>query len=99
MTDADWAKIQHFIDAAKERGELVEVSSRQELLSPLEVAKRLGMSRTTVLRRIATGEIHASKVGTHHRVTLQELERYNRELMLRAAEPSADDIEAELSGD
>ncbi|WP_415100985.1 helix-turn-helix domain-containing protein [Nocardioides sp.] len=67
--------------------------------SPAEVAKRLGMSRSTVLRRIANGDCAATKVGTHHRIPLAEFERYNHELMRRMAEASAPDIEAELFGE
>ena len=99
LSDDDWETIRVFLEAAKERGEVVEFSSRVELLSPAEVAKRLGMSRTTVLRRIADGDLKATKVGTHHRIPLAEFERYSRELMRRMAEVSAEDIEAELFGD
>lgn len=99
LSDDDWETIRSFLDEAKERGEVVEFSSRVKLLTPAEVAKRLGMSRTTVLRRIADGDLMATKVGTHHRVPLAEFERYSRELMRRMVEVSADDIEAELFGD
>ena len=98
LSDDDWASIRAFLEAAKERGEVVEFSSRAELLTPAQVAKRLGMSRSTVLRRIADGDLVATKVGTHHRIPLAEFERYSRELMRRMAEASAEDIEAELFG-
>ncbi len=98
LSDDDWASIRAFLEAAKERGEVVEFSSRVELLTPAQVAKRLGMSRSTVLRRIADGDLVATKVGTHHRVPLADFERYSRELMRRMAEASAEDIEAELFG-
>lgn len=99
LSDEDWETIRSFLNAAKDRGEVVEFSSRVELLTPAEVAKRLGMSRSTVLRRIADGDLEATKVGTHHRVPLAEFERYSHELMRRMAEASAADIEAELFGD
>lgn len=99
LSDDDWETIRSFLDAAKARGEVVEFSSRVELLTPAEVAKRLGMSRSTILRRIADGDLHATKVGTHHRIPLSEFERYSHELMRRMAEASAEDIEAELFGE
>lgn len=99
LSDDDWESIRAFLNAAKEKGEVVEFSSRVELLSPAEVAKRLDMSRSTVLRRIADGDLKATKVGTHHRIPLAEFERYSRELMRRMAEVSAEDIEAELFGE
>ena len=98
LSDDDWVSIRSFLEATKERGEVVEFSSRVELLTPAEVAKRLGMYRTTVLRRIADGDLMATNVGTHHRIPLAEFERYSHELMRRLAEASADDIEAELFG-
>lgn len=99
VSDDDWETIRAFLDAAKDRGEVVELSSRVELLTPAEVAKRLGMSRSTVLRRIADGDLKATKVGTHHRIPLGEFERYSHELMHRMAEASASDIDAELFGE
>ena len=99
LSSDDWARVRAFLDSAKKRGEMVDLSTRVELLTPVEVAKRLGMSRSTVLRRIADGEIAATKVGTHHRIPLNEYERYSRELMRRLAEASAADIEAELFGE
>ena len=97
LTDDDWETIRAFLDAARGRGEVVELASRVELLTPAEVAKRLGMSRTTVLRRIADGDLKATKVGTHRRIPLGEFERYSHELMRRMAAASAADIEAELA--
>jgi excisionase family DNA binding protein len=98
LSDDDWETIRAFLNAAKEKGEVVELAARVELLTPAEVAKRLGMSRSTVLRRIADGDLQATKVGSHHRIPLGEFKRYNRELMRRMAEASAEDIEAELFG-
>lgn len=99
LSDDDWETIRAFLNAAKGKGEVVEFSSRVELLTPAEVAKRLGMSRSTVVRRIADGDLEAMKVGTHHRIPLGEFERYSHELMRRMAETSASDIEAELFGE
>jgi len=96
LSDDDWAAVRAVFDSARKRGEVVDLSSRTVLLTPAEVARRLGMSRTTVLRRITEGDIHATKVGTHHRIPLAEFERYSHELMRRMAEASAADIEAEL---
>ena len=96
LSSDDWARVRAFLDSAKKRGEVVGFFARVEPLTPAEVAKRLGMSRSTVLRRIADGDIRATKVGTHHRIPLNEYERYSRELMRRRAEASAHDIEVEL---
>ena len=99
LSDDDWGRVRAFIDSAKQRGEVVDFSTRVELLTPAEVAARLGMSRSTVLRRIADGEIRAIKVGTHHRIPLNEYERYSQDLIRRMTEAAATDIEAELFGE
>lgn len=98
LSDDDWASVRAFLDAAGQKGELVDLSARLVLLTPTEVAKRLGMSRSTVRRRIADGELKATKVGTHHRIPLPEYERFSRELMRRMAAASAGEISAELFG-
>lgn len=99
LSDDDWARMRAFLDSAKQRGEVVHLSSEVELLSPAEVGRRLSMSRTTVRRRIASGELKAIKVGAHNRITLAEYERFSTEMMRRMAEATADDIAAELFGD
>lgn len=99
LSDDDWARMRAFLNAAREKGEVVDLSARVELLSPAEVARRLGMSRSTVRRRILDGDLKAVKVGTHHRITLAEYERFSEELMRRMAQAAATDIEAELFGE
>ena len=98
LADGGWEAVRDFLETAKENGEVVQLTSRVGLLTPAEVAKRLGMSRTTVLRRIADGHLLATKVGTHHSIPFAELERYSRELMRQMAEVSAEDIGNELRG-
>ena len=99
LTDDDWVRVRAFLDAARARGEVVDLSSRVEMLSPAEVAMRLGMSRSTVRRRILNGDLQAVKVGTHHRIPRVEYERFSDELMLRMVQASASDIDAELFGE
>ena len=99
LSEEDWSRVRAFLDAAREKGEVVDLSARVALLTPAEVAERLGMSRSTVRRRIVDGELKAIKVGTHHRITLAEYERFSHELMLRMAAASADEISAELFGE
>lgn len=97
--DQDRARVHAFLEPAKEPGEVVDFVARVELLTSAQIAHRLGMSRSTVLRRIADGDIRVTKVGSHHRVPLTEYERYSRELMRRMVEASAADIKAEQFGE
>lgn len=98
LTDTDWSAIQSFLNDAREVGAVVELSQRIDAMSPAEFARRLSMSRATVLRRIADGSITATKVGTHHRISESELKRFSDQQMVRMAEAMAPEIEAELFG-
>ncbi len=47
-------------------------------LTPNQAADMLNVSRGYVLRRIAAGELPARMVGTHHRITLDDLLAYKQ---------------------
>lgn len=99
LSDTDWSAIQSFLNAAREAGAEVELSQRTNAMSPAEFARRLSMSRATVLRRIADGTITATKTGTHHRISEAEFKRFSDQQMTRMAEAMAPEIEAELFGE
>ncbi len=99
LSDTDWSAIQSFLDQAREAGAVVELSQRTDAMSPAEFARRLSMSRATVLRRIADGSIKATKAGTHHRISEAELKRFSNQQMVRMAEAMAPEVEAELFGE
>jgi excisionase family DNA binding protein len=86
------------VRAAAEAGETVTVTSAVRMLTPAQVGRRLGLSRSTVTRRIARGEIHAVMVGNRHRIPYPEYQRVWRELARRIAADSAADVEADLFG-
>jgi len=83
---------------AAEEGRAISVSTRTKTLTPAEMAERLGVSRTTISRRIAAGQIKALQVGNRHRVPVAEYDRFRRELMESVAEHYAADVEADLFG-
>lgn len=99
LSDDDWAAIRAFVETANREGAAVKLQTREVYLTPAQVAKRLSMSRSTVLRRIADGELKAVKVGTHHKVPYTEFKRFSDEILRRMAVAIAPDIEAELLGD
>lgn len=96
--DPQWAAVAEYLQAAAAAGEVVRLTARPELLTPAEAAVRLGMSRSTVTRKIAAGEIRAIKVGTHHRIPIREFERFHDEQMATLIRDTSDDIEADLYG-
>lgn len=50
----------------------------KELYTTTESAALLGISRSTLMKLIESGDIEAVKVGTHHRVPADELLAYQR---------------------
>lgn len=79
-------------------GETVEVHTRVQTMTPSEVATRLGISTSTVSRRIKAGEIRTIKVGNCHRIPVPEYHAFRRLLMGQMVEHFADDLEADLVG-
>jgi len=51
-----------YVLRARENGEVVSMRSRAQFLPPEAAGGRLGMSRSTVTRKIEAGEIKAIKV-------------------------------------
>lgn len=50
----------------------------KELFTTTESAAMLGLSRATLMKLIDSGEIEATKVGTHHRIPAQSLVAFRR---------------------
>lgn len=94
-----WMKdVLEYVQHAAEQGEEVEIRSRRVLLTPAQAAERLGISRATVARKIAKGEIAAEKRGSHHRITEAEVRRFHQDRMNAAVSLYADELTAELEG-
>jgi len=98
VSDSDLAALAAFATEQVSAGKRLTVIAEDVLLTPEEVAQRLNLSRTTIRRRIADGELKSIKVGTHHRIPYPEYQRFAHELMVRFAQASGADIEAELFG-
>ena len=47
-----------------------------DLLSPADVARRLGVTEADVLAIIESGELSAKKIGASHRIKRTELDAY-----------------------
>lgn len=95
-----WAKT--LVDRVREAaasGQTVTVTAEERMLTPEQMARRLGLHRSTIARKILAGEIRALKVGNRHRVPYSEFQRYREHMLDRIARASAPDVEAELFGD
>jgi excisionase family DNA binding protein len=47
-----------------------------DLLSPADVAKKLGVPEADVMSIISSGELAAKKIGTSYRITRAALDKY-----------------------
>ena len=88
-----------FVREAAMSGETVMVTSRRRMMTPEEVADSLGVSRSTISRRIKAGEISAVKVGNRNRIPYAEFERYAVAANRRMLALVVDEIDMELMGD
>ncbi|AMS05928.1 MAG: helix-turn-helix domain-containing protein [Acidipropionibacterium acidipropionici] len=77
--------IMNMLDSIAEGGSLTVTSMPAELTTSM-AAHLLGVSRTTLMKRIDRGEIPARKVGTHHRLATADVMRARDERRRQAME-------------
>lgn len=92
-------RLEDFVREAAASGETIEVTSRLVMMTPEQVADNLGVSRSTISRKIKAGEIRAVKVGNRNRIPYDEFARLADVGNRHMAELVADEIDAELFGD
>lgn len=68
------------------RGRTVTVSALPEELTTTVAAEQLGVSRSTLMKWIRTGDIDAHKVGAHTRVRTADVMALRRERVTRQRE-------------
>jgi len=81
------------------QGKAVSVEPDLKMMTTSQFAARFGCSRSTVSRLIKLGAIHAEMVGSHHRISEVEFERYCDVRARAMMTLVADDLDAELFGD
>ena len=96
--DPEWAALADYLREAAAAGAIVRLTARPETFTPAEAAARLGMSRSTIARRIKSGEITAVRVGTHYRIPAREFERFRDAMMGAMISDVSADLEADLYG-
>jgi len=91
-------KVLELLEAERSTGAVV-VPVREQFTTT-EAAKMLGISRTTLMKMIDSGEIDSVKVASHHRIPAPAIQRYERthgvgrERAARAIEEFAADVKA-----
>lgn len=91
MTRATAEKVLHLLET--EGGSGAVVVPVKEFFTTTESASLLGISRASLMKLIAAGEIDAVMVGTHHRVPVAEILAYQQARQVsreRAAEMLGD---------
>lgn len=92
-------QIAAYVQRAAAEGETVTLTAKRRMMTPEQVADTMGVSRSTISRKIKAGELRAVKVGNRNRIPFEEFERFWRQTMGDMVELVRDDIEADLFGD
>lgn len=81
-----------FINKAGEAGEVVSLNAEEPTLTPAQMAAEIGVSRASIQRRIASGEVACRRVGSRYRIPLREVERFRRAFVRDLAATLANDF-------
>lgn len=88
-----------YVQQAAAEGETVTLTAKRRMLTPEQIADAMGMSRSTISRKIKAGEIRAVKVGNRNRIPYEEFERYWRKTMGDLVEVTRDELHEDLFGE
>ena len=91
--------IADFVSQAAASGKTVTVTADELTFTPEQVAARTGIHRSTISRKIKSGEIYALKVGNRNRVPYSELRRFQEGILDNMVSAVMPEIEAELFGE
>jgi excisionase family DNA binding protein len=89
----EWARnALEYISSAGRAGEAVSLVPDAVTFSPAQMAEQVGVSRASIQRRIAAGQIRCTKVGSRYRIPLTEVERFRHEFVREMAATLANDF-------
>lgn len=80
------------ITAELDAGKIVTIDVQTPMMTPQQVARELGLSRTTVLRRIESGELRASKRGNRNVIAVADFEKFRASYLGELGTAFADDF-------
>ena len=75
------------------------LTAKRRVLTPAQVADLTGVSRSTISRKIAAGELRAVKIGNRNQIPYEEFERFWQATMGDVIEISRGEIRTDLFGD
>ena len=91
-------KIAEYVQQAAAEGETVTLTAKRRMMTPEQVAEAMGVSRSTISRKITAGELRVVKVGNRNRIPYEEFERFWRTTMGDVVELVRDDLRDDLFG-
>ena len=92
-------QVADYVQRAAAEGETVTLTAKRRMLTPEQVADEMGVSRSTISRKIKAGELRSVKVGNRNRIPFEEFDRFWRKTMGDVVEQGRDDIAIDLFGD
>ena len=92
-------QVADYVQRAAAEGETVTLTAKRRMLTPEQVADEMGVSRSTISRKIKAGELRSVKVGNRNRIPFEEFNRFWRKTMGDVVEQGRDDIAIDLFGD
>ena len=90
------SQIATYVQRAAAEGDLITLTAKPRLMTPAQVAERTGMSRSTISRKIASGEIRAFKVGNRNRISFEEFQKFWKSTMGEVVEMTSEELRADL---
>lgn len=91
--------VAEYVQRAAADGEQVTLTAKRRMMTPAQVADAIGVSRSTISRKITAGELRVVKVGNRNRIPFEEFERFWQATMGDVVDLTRDDIRADLFGD
>ncbi|UNX55665.1 excisionase family DNA-binding protein [Georgenia sp. TF02-10] len=91
-------EIADYVRRAASEGEQVTLTAKRRMMTPAQVAEAMGVSRSTISRKITAGELRAVRVGNRNRIPYEEFRRFWQQTMGDVIELTRDDIRTDLLG-
>lgn len=73
------------IISALAAGKDIQLMTHPDTMTTVQAARRIGISRPTLMKAIRNGDIPAHMVGTHHRLRFTDVEKFRKKLLAEQA--------------
>lgn len=76
------------------QGQHIEIRTSPQFLTTTMAARRIGISRPTLMKAIRAGDLPAFEVGTHTRIRTEDADTFRKALLRRTAQEKEDALKA-----